>query len=197
MKLLDYLPFKELSEWKQNKDGNWFRHLNHAKPSDITGRVAFIEKTPRIRKNFIKNEWKYGYGMDTTEEKKKWCDMMLVHSGLYTLDMKSGSFTGEFMKESEAVTYYWELGGVSLSIKLSETEDFEEIYVHMNNFNHSLEDVKDENALMMLSWMVNEIDHDNFALEEGRTMIHKHLIEHVDRNYLSDILKVGINDGNY
>lgn len=117
--LMKGLPFKELSEWKKIEEDNcYFRHLEHASPNDVTGRVAFIEKTPRIRLNFIKNDWKYGDSEDSVLNRMMWCDKELYESGLYTLDFSSSSFVGRGTLTEKDITYYiWSLGRMELTVK--------------------------------------------------------------------------------
>jgi hypothetical protein len=79
----------KLSNWIIIEDYCATRVLDGTDSSKIENRVAFIEKTPRIRVapfteiDDYKN-WKYGskgseYGMD--EESRKWCDDELIKLG--------------------------------------------------------------------------------------------------------------------
>lgn len=86
-----HVEFKHLSPWI-HCDGFAFRHVDHARPSEITGRVCFIEKTPRVRKDFIENFWisgykSSGYGMEDPDA-VRWCDLMLYKMGYEVVETK-------------------------------------------------------------------------------------------------------------
>lgn len=95
------MKFEELSEWIVIDGYCATRIIKDGDPENVKDRVAFIEKTPRVRlkknKYIIEKEndwlcdsaktdaWVYGakgtseYGMD--EDSRKWCDNMLVLLG--------------------------------------------------------------------------------------------------------------------
>lgn len=174
------LPFEELSEWKQTEDGHWFRHLKHAKPSDITGRVAFIEKTPRVRTDFIKNEWNY-CDEDINGMTKEWCDYELTKQ--YTLGIKDGYFKGYgLLVPKDEETYYWELDGFSVGVSKNNDTSFrfDNLKVFFDrNGSRSLSEVTDRNNLILLSWIYKEIyKNKGLSFFDTKQQIYYHLIKH-------------------
>lgn len=80
----------ELSDWIIIEDYYATRVLKGSDSSKVENRVAFIEKTPRIRISSFTDEdndfknWKFGdkgsdYGFD--EASRKWCDDELLKIG--------------------------------------------------------------------------------------------------------------------
>jgi len=94
---------KELSEWIIVDEGPWTtRVIKGTNPNELKNRVAFIEKTPRVRDAAYTNEnddwsnWRQGdkgrggahgsnhekleqYGFDL--DSRKWCDEQLIIMG--------------------------------------------------------------------------------------------------------------------
>ena len=78
---------RKIGPWQMTEDGcGAFRSWEGADPQSIDDRVAFIEKTPRIR---IRNSfgewpdhlnWASGYKGDgpNDQESRNWCDMALA-----------------------------------------------------------------------------------------------------------------------
>jgi len=79
-----------LSDWTPVEDGCWMRYLRHTDPNDIRNRVAFIEKTPRIRvaaysedrKIMDSINWMGGFrSFKGDPSSRVWCDDQLFIHG--------------------------------------------------------------------------------------------------------------------
>lgn len=94
------MNFKDLSEWILLESGSATRIIKNGNVEDVKDRVAFIEKSPRVRlskrkycveekeggacQSMNNDAWIYGdkgsdYGLD--EKSREWCDRMLILLG--------------------------------------------------------------------------------------------------------------------
>lgn len=98
----------ELSNWI-NLDHTSMRIIKGSDPLILANRIAFIEKSPRVRiKEYTNHDsesdkWEFGYGTSRHGEdliSRRWCDEKLIELG-YTLNHAPDAFLLKFVKRTD------------------------------------------------------------------------------------------------